>query len=86
MQSALKVKKTWEDLCKWICKDPIWGSSIWVCLKRGLQPQATIRSSLKLNKLWTDELEALKRNPDGRIKYRVGPIESLRKGENDAKN
>lgn len=36
-----------------------WGSSIWACLHRKMRPQHPVEDSMKKERVWTDELEAL---------------------------
>lgn len=37
----------------------LFGSSIWVCLKRGMRPQHPVEEDMKAMGFWCDELEAL---------------------------
>lgn len=50
------------SLYKAVKENPIWGSTIWVCLKRNEQPQKPIVINMKNDGCWTDELEALPEN------------------------
>lgn len=36
-----------------------WGSTIWICMKRGMRPQKPIMQAMKRDGTWTDELENL---------------------------
>jgi len=45
-------------------KDPRWGSDIWCCFRRNLQPQCPVIDGMKKDGVWTDDLEALPVNPD----------------------
>lgn len=50
------------SLYKEVVKNPKWGSTIWVCLKRQEQPQKPIVDDMKKEGFWTDELESLPKN------------------------
>lgn len=54
--------KELPELFKWYEKNPVHGSTVWVCLKRKQKPQFPVQKLLKENNLWNDELEALPEN------------------------
>ncbi len=49
-------------LYKEVKKNPRWGSTIWVCLKRNEQPQDPIVADMKKEGFWTEQLESLPKN------------------------
>lgn len=45
---------------------PKWGSTRWVCSRRGMQPQSPIRRDMKRDGDWDDAMAALDPNSDDR--------------------
>lgn len=48
-----------EDLYRHYLNDNKWGSWIWCCKHRKLQPQVPVKADMIKDGVWTDELEAL---------------------------
>ena len=41
-----------------------WGTTIWSCAQRNLQPQSPIRKDMKKDGAWDDVMDGLPKNPD----------------------
>lgn len=48
-----------EDLYRAHVLNPQWGSTIWACKHRNLQPQVPVKKEMIKDGAWNDELEAL---------------------------
>lgn len=51
-----------EDLYRHWKKDPKWGSAVWACKKRNMQPQEPVKKAMIKDGSWKEDLETLEEN------------------------